>query len=658
MRFKRILQVAISTTLTVSLAVSCPIFALAESDTNNSDTLEGSESVVASHAADAVDAFDVPATADSIADSITANDSVQPASNVSQSAVRLDQLEGDTPFSPFDESARLDITTEEAIERFLSSNEEGAYNAQYLSAARFEAVLRYALNFHGWEYVWGGKSPSTSFDCSGLVSHVYGHVLGASMYTNASGIYTGYCSYVSPSDARPGDLVFWHGTYGTNLSAITHVGIYCGNDIVYAAGDPIGFYSVRASKNVLGNPASYMFGRVRSVDSGNVATAVPIADRYNLVFDNGFYAAFNPSVAGYVNDSSYGLSHFANSGMANGWRASVAFDPAYYKNRYSDLRAAFGDDWARYYEHFISHGCAEGRQGSKEFSVQAYKSRYSDLRKAFGDNNKAYVQHFVNYGMREGRRCSDDFVVLNYRNHYPDLQSLYVNNMGAYYGHYLRAGQYEGRTGLDTTVYGTAKLNGTDYSSVYDYAHYVSNNSDVKRAFAGDPIDTLNHFVNYGMSEGRQAKDTFDAASYYNAYSDLRRAFGTNLRSLTMHYVNHGQSEGRTCKGVPQLQGFVSSYAGTNWSPVYDGKFYYDRYADLRRAFTVRAASNITLFDDTALLHHFVNFGMAEGRQANSSFDVRAYRANYQDLRAAFGAILKAYYLHYIDYGRHEGRSC
>lgn len=475
MVWRHIGNLGITLALVVSLSVFWPVSALASDVSDEMHPID--ESLIGSQKVEKPVSEDdeMPTSTEDFpaADQLQVSGEEDSTLSAMQMSADLTPLDGDTPFSPFPKEALLDISPEEAIEMFLSSTEDGGYSAQYLSASRFEAVLRYALTFHGWEYVWGGKSPSTSFDCSGLVSHVYGHVLGASIYTNARGIYANYCSFVSQSDARPGDLVFWYGTYGNDMSAITHVGIYCGNDVVYAAGDPIGFYSVRASKNVLGQTASYIFGRVNSVDDGNVATAAPIGTKYNLVFDNGFYCAYNPAAARYLSDASFGLANFANKGMSNGMRGSLAFDPAYYKNNNSDLRAAFGNDWRKYYDHYVTYGCAEGRPGSAEFSVASYKSRYSDLRAVYGNDNQAYINHFVNYGMREGRKCSDDFIVLNYRNHYPDLQAAFVDNMGAYYGHYLRSGKDEGRTGLDSSIVGTSRLNGTDYSGVYDYFYYA-----------------------------------------------------------------------------------------------------------------------------------------------------------------------------------------
>jgi cell wall-associated NlpC family hydrolase len=93
---------------------------------------------------------------------------------------------------------------------------------------------------------WGGASPSTSFDCSGFVCWVInncgnGWNVGR---TTADGLRS-YCSYVSPSDAKPGDLIFFQGTYDT--PGASHVGIYVGNNMMIHCGNPIQYTSIASS---------------------------------------------------------------------------------------------------------------------------------------------------------------------------------------------------------------------------------------------------------------------------------------------------------------------------------------------------------------------------------------------------------------------------
>lgn len=104
----------------------------------------------------------------------------------------------------------------------------------------FKAIMKEALKYQGWPYVFGGKSPQTSFDCSGLTSWVYKSV-NITIPHGADGQYRHFTK-ISSAEARAGDLVFFHSTYGNYPKTMaTHVGIYCGDNKMYHAGDPIGY---------------------------------------------------------------------------------------------------------------------------------------------------------------------------------------------------------------------------------------------------------------------------------------------------------------------------------------------------------------------------------------------------------------------------------
>lgn len=89
----------------------------------------------------------------------------------------------------------------------------------------------------------------------------------------------------------------------------------------------------------------------------------------------------------------------------NGLDYSPVFNPKYYLNKYSDLKAAFGSDYDKAWAHFKQYGMKEARQASAEFNVIAYKDNYADLRDAFGDNLPLYYEHYCNYGRKEGRNA-------------------------------------------------------------------------------------------------------------------------------------------------------------------------------------------------------------------------------------------------------------
>ena len=110
-----------------------------------------------------------------------------------------------------------------------------------LENTRFAAMIREAEKYLGYPYVWGGSSPSTSFDCSGYVCWVLNHSGWRVGRTSAQGLYN-LCTPVPRSNARPGDLVFFKGTYKTN--GVSHVGIYVGENRMIHCGNPISYTNI------------------------------------------------------------------------------------------------------------------------------------------------------------------------------------------------------------------------------------------------------------------------------------------------------------------------------------------------------------------------------------------------------------------------------
>lgn len=105
-----------------------------------------------------------------------------------------------------------------------------------LSDPSFAALIGEAEKYLGYPYVWGGSSPSTSFDCSGFVCWVFSNSGVHNLpRTTAQGIYN-QCARVSPADARPGDIIFFTGTYDSGVP-VSHVGIYVGNNMMIHCGN-------------------------------------------------------------------------------------------------------------------------------------------------------------------------------------------------------------------------------------------------------------------------------------------------------------------------------------------------------------------------------------------------------------------------------------
>ena len=127
--------------------------------------------------------------------------------------------------------------------------------------AAVQALMEEAAKYLGYPYVWGGSSPSTSFDCSGFVCWVFTNSGVHNLpRTTAQGIYD-QCTPVSAADAKAGDIIFFTGTYNS-AGAVSHVGIYCGNGVMIHCGDPIKYASINTS---YWQSHFYSFGRL----SGN-----------------------------------------------------------------------------------------------------------------------------------------------------------------------------------------------------------------------------------------------------------------------------------------------------------------------------------------------------------------------------------------------------
>lgn len=125
-----------------------------------------------------------------------------------------------------------------------------------LADEQFAAMIAEAEKYLGYPYVWGGASPSTSFDCSGFVSWVVNHTGWNFGRLTADGL-LGVCTPVSSADARLGDLIFFQGTY--NTSGASHVGIYVGNGMMIHCGDPISYANINTS---YWQSHFYTFGRL------------------------------------------------------------------------------------------------------------------------------------------------------------------------------------------------------------------------------------------------------------------------------------------------------------------------------------------------------------------------------------------------------------
>ena len=132
---------------------------------------------------------------------------------------------------------------------YIGKYVEGSYTdydipPEALDDEVFDAIIKEAEKYLGYPYVWGGSSPSTSFDCSGFVSWVINHSGWDVGRLGAQGL-CNICTPVSSANVKPGDLVFFTGTYDT--PGVSHVGIYVGNNMMIHCGDPISYANLNSN---------------------------------------------------------------------------------------------------------------------------------------------------------------------------------------------------------------------------------------------------------------------------------------------------------------------------------------------------------------------------------------------------------------------------
>ena len=182
-------------------------------------------------------------------------------------------------------------------------------------------------------------------------------VSSANLYKNKKAWYT--------SNPKVGDQIFFK-----NSTRICHTGLVYKVDNTYV-------YTIEGNT---------------SGASGVIANGGGVCKKkYSLKYSN---------IAGYGRpqyDAAVSTSVIANNDY------SLIFNATYYVNKYSDLKAAFGNNSTALLNHFKTYGMKEGRQAIATFDVIAYKNRYTDLQKAFGDDLPSYYNHYVQFGYKEGR---------------------------------------------------------------------------------------------------------------------------------------------------------------------------------------------------------------------------------------------------------------
>ena len=396
----------------------------------------------------------------------------------------------------------------------------------------------------------------------------------------------------------------------------------------------------------------------------------------------------------------------------NGVDYSDVFDAEYYLDTYADLKAAYGEDEEKALWHFVNYGIDEGRQGNKAFNVYTYKGKYADLQAAYGNSIRQYYTHYMYYGKNEGRtaeKISTVYTVTFKVNGQTVKTETVEYGHGATAPSNIGSKRYF--TGWDKDYSCITKnlevnaeykyiYDGADYTSVFNASYYLNKYADLKAAYGNDEEKALWHFANYGIDEGRQGNKAFNVYTYKGKYADLQAAYGNNIRQYYTHYMFYGKNEGRTAEKISTVYtvtfkvngqtvktetveyghsatapsnigskvyftGWDKDYScitsnqevnacykyvynGTDYTSVFNAKYYLNTYADLKAAYGE---------NEEKALWHFANYGIDEGRQGNETFNVYKYKENYADLRYAYGDNIRQYYTHYMFYGKNEGRT-
>jgi hypothetical protein len=276
--------------------------------------------------------------------------------------------------------------------------------------------------------------------------------------------------------------------------------------------------------------------------------------------------------------------------------SAAVFDWQYYLAKYPALRASGITTEAQARAHWLAAGIAGGLQGCETFLASDYLARYSDLRTAFGSDYRAAISHYVTYGLHEGRlgvlQLSTNVLLLN--------------------------------------------------PAVFDWQYYLANNPDLGAAGITTQAQAKQHWLAYGINEGRRGAAAFDPRRYLEMYPDLQNAFGlTNYRAAIQHYVTSGRAEGRDGNADAYLNATVF-----NWS------YYLANNPDLgQHGITTQAQAEL----------HWLSYGVNEGRRASATFWSQGYYGRYADLQAAFGGLptnkrWRALIQHWVNNGRREGR--
>ena len=380
----------------------------------------------------------------------------------------------------------------------------------------------------------------------------------------------------------------------------------------------------------------------------------------SLMYDSQTYKLLNDGFDKLYGNNHYELfRHFILYGLKEGRDASMIFSPTYYLDQNLALKSLYKTDYKKAYLHFKNYGLKEGREASCVFNIIAYMKYNSGLKETFANDYEAICTHFLNYGCKEFRRTSEWYDILFYKYYNKELSKM---NSLQLIQHYLKTGRKEGKW---------TYLTPEDESIVFDAKIYDLCNPGLRKAVGNTDQALKEHWLQFGISEGRIASLMYDSTAYRSLNNGFDKLYGNNFYELFRHFMLYGLKEGRDASVIFSPTKYYEEDPGLK--KLYNGDYkkaylHFKNYG-LKEGRTASCVFNVVAYmnlnpglkeffanDYEAVCTHFLNYGIKEARRSSTTFDIIFYMNYYEDLRKAYKNNYKEYYMHYIRQGRLEGR--
>jgi hypothetical protein len=309
--------------------------------------------------------------------------------------------------------------------------------------------------------------------------------------------------------------------------------------------------------------------------------------------------------------------HYYTIGLAAGRSPDGDFNPGEYLAQYPDLAAGTNGSHHAAAIHWYNSGRIEGRRIPSGFDATAYLLRYPDLQARFGTDRYGAWVYYRDEGIYDGEVFDEEFRVEEYLDLNVDLGNTFGTDLKAALMHWLTTGRTEGRLGRIPTG--------------FDGAAYLARNPDLAAAFNGNLSLAWDHYWLYGIYEGRAFDDEFRVFEYLAINPDMLALFEHDWRAATLHWLRYGKGEGRLGR-IPL---------------IFSSTEYLNRYPSVATAWGTYP---------TTVWQHYWLYGVYEGRTFDEEFRADEYMTLNPDLAAVFNGDRRAAFMHWVRYGRAEGR--